>query len=96
MAYHPKVSNEPLKFPFQWQTYSEVSTRYKNLGSTIQDLFNFCDALAVNGLEMVALWSMNIPGGWHSSSVIKPYTNMQCTDAKAWGEGQAGPKATRG
>ena len=68
VGYRPKVSDEPLKFAdhFLWQTYGEVDTRRKNLGSAIQGLFNSGDALAADGLETVALWSMNIPGEWSS------------------------------
>ena len=64
IGHRPKVSDEPLKFAdhFVWQTYGEVDTRRKNLGSAIQGLFNSGDALAADGLETVALWSMNIPG----------------------------------
>lgn len=65
IGYRPKVCDEPLKFAdhFVWQTYGEVDARRKNLGSAIQGLFDSGDALAVDGLETVALWSMNIPGG---------------------------------
>jgi len=64
VGYRPKVSDEPLKFAdhFVWQTYGEVDSRRKNLGSAIQGLFNSGDAVAVDGLETIALWSMNIPG----------------------------------
>ena len=64
VGYRPKVSDEPLKFAdhFVWQTYGEVDTRRKNLGSAIQGLFDSGDALAADGLETIALWSMNIPG----------------------------------
>jgi long-chain acyl-CoA synthetase len=69
LGYRPKVSDEPLKFAdhFVWQTYGEVDTRRKNLGSAIQGLFNSGDALAAEGLETVALWSMNIPGEYTTS-----------------------------
>lgn len=64
IGYRPKVSDEPLKFAdhFVWQTYGEVDIRRKNLGSAVQGLFNSGDALAVDGLETIALWSMNVPG----------------------------------
>ncbi|KAF9777881.1 hypothetical protein BJ322DRAFT_1094908 [Thelephora terrestris] len=63
VGYRPKVSDDPLKFAdnFVWRSYGEVDTRRKNLGSAIQGLFNSGDALAADGLEPVALWSMNIP-----------------------------------
>lgn len=63
VGYRPKVSDEPLIFAdhFVWRSYGEVDTRRKNLGSAIQGLFNSGDALAADGLETVALWSMNIP-----------------------------------
>ena len=66
VGYRPKVSDDPLKFAdhYLWQTYGEVDTRRKNLGSAIQGLFNSGDALAADGLETIALWSMNIPGEW--------------------------------
>jgi hypothetical protein len=47
---------------FAWHTYGEVDTRRKNLGSAIQGLFNSGEARAADGLETIALWSMNIPG----------------------------------
>ena len=64
VGYRPKISDEPLKFAdhFAWRSYGEVDTRRKNLGSAIQGLFNSGDAFATDGLETVALWSMNIPG----------------------------------
>lgn len=63
IGHRPKVSEEPLKFAdyYVWRTYGDVDTRRKNLGSAIQGLFNSGDGLAVDGLETVALWSMNIP-----------------------------------
>ena len=66
VGYRPKISDEPLKFAnhFVWQTYGEVDVRRKNLGSAIQGLFDSGDALAADGLETIALWSMNIPGEW--------------------------------
>lgn len=73
VGYRPKVSSEPLKFAdhFVWQTYGEVDTRRKNLGSAIQGLFDSGDATATDGLETIALWSMNIPGEY-----IYTYTYM--------------------
>lgn len=53
-----------------WQNYGEVDTRRKNLGSAIQGLFNSGDALATDGLETVALWSMNIPGEYTLVSFV--------------------------
>ena len=69
VGYRPKVSDEPLKFAdhFVWKTYGEVDTRRKNLGSAIQGLFDSGDALAADGLETIALWSMNIPGEYDFS-----------------------------
>jgi hypothetical protein len=66
ISYCPKVSDEPLKFAdhFAWHTYIEADTRCKNLGSAIQGLFNAGDVLATDGLEMITLWSMNIPGDY--------------------------------
>ena len=66
------VLADGLKFPdhFVWQTYGEVDTRRKNLDSAIQNLVDSGDALVVDVLETVALWSLTIPGGWHSFSVV--------------------------
>ena len=65
IGYRPKISDEPLELAnhFVWKTYGEVDARRQNLGSAIQGLFNSGDAVAADGLETVALWSMNIPGG---------------------------------
>ena len=64
IGYRPKLSDNPPKFAdhFVWQTYGEVDTRRRNLGSAIQGLFDSGDAQVVNGLGTIALWSMNIPG----------------------------------
>jgi len=72
VGYRPKVSDKPSKFAdhFVWQTYGEVDTRRKNLGSAIQGLFDSGDALAADGLETIALWTMNIPGEYNSSIVL--------------------------
>ena len=72
IGYRPKVSDQPLKFAdhFIWQTYGEVDVRRKNLGSAIQGLFNSGDALATDGLETLALWSMNIPGEYTASPPV--------------------------
>ena len=62
VGYRPKVSDEKFADHFVWKTYGEVDARRKNLGSAIQGLFDSGDAVAADGLETVALWSMNIPG----------------------------------
>ena len=47
-----------------------LDVRRKNLGSAIQGLFNSGDALAADGLETLALWSMNIPGEYTASPPV--------------------------
>ena len=64
LGHRPVESHEPLKFAnhFVWQTWGEVDTRRRNVGSALQGLFNSGAAIGTNGLDTVGIWSANTPG----------------------------------
>lgn len=68
LGHRPVESQEPLKFAnhYVWQTWGEIDTRRRNLGSSLQGLFKSGAAVATNGLDMVGILSANIPGMFHT------------------------------
>ena len=63
-------SQEPLKFAnhYVWQTWGEIDTRRRNVGSALEGLFKSGAAVGTNGLDTVGIWSANIPGEFTLSS----------------------------
>lgn len=64
LGHRPVESQKPLKFAnhYVWQTWGEVDTRRRNIGSALEGLFKSGAAVGTNGLETVGIWSANIPG----------------------------------
>lgn len=63
LGHRPVESHEPLKFVnhFVWQTWGEIDTRRRNVGSALQGLFSSGAAVGTNGLDTVGIWSANTP-----------------------------------
>lgn len=64
LGHRPVESHEPLKFAnhYLWQTWGEIDTRRRNVGSALQGLFASGAAVGTNGLDTVGIWSANTPG----------------------------------
>ena len=64
LGHRPVETQEPLKFTnhYVWQTWGEIDTRRRNLGSALEGLFKSGAAVGTNGLDTVGIWSANIPG----------------------------------
>ncbi|KAJ6500495.1 hypothetical protein C8R45DRAFT_1051694 [Mycena sanguinolenta] len=62
LGHRPVISKQPLKFAnhYEWQTYGQVDTRRRHLGSAIVHLFK-AGVIGGGDLETVGLWSINRP-----------------------------------
>ncbi|KAF9648046.1 acetyl-CoA synthetase-like protein, partial [Thelephora ganbajun] len=55
LGHRPVESQQPLKFAshYVWQTWGEIDTRRRNLGSAIEGLFKSRAAVGTNGLDTI-------------------------------------------
>ena len=66
LGHRPVESQQPLKFAnhYVWQTWGEVDTRRRNIGSALEGLFRSGAAVGTNGLDTIGIWSANTPGAF--------------------------------
>lgn len=61
LGHRPVLSKSPLKFgPYVWQTYRQVDTRRRRIGSALHRLFSTGELKAAD-METVGIWSQNRP-----------------------------------
>ncbi|KAG6820567.1 hypothetical protein H0H93_015087 [Arthromyces matolae] len=81
LGHRPMISKNPLKFAHQyvWQTYGEVDTRRRNLGSALASLFAK-GTIGGGELNTVGIWSNNRPGKIHSDLFHVPPAQNLCEE----------------
>ena len=70
---------EPLTFApeYKWETYAEVDTRRRAVGSALTDLFSSDRLVAGPDYHTVGLWSVNRPGKLQHSDLTELLTYHQ-------------------
>ncbi|KAJ7273208.1 long-chain-fatty-acid-CoA ligase [Mycena rebaudengoi] len=80
LGHRPLISKQPLKFAdyYEWQTYGQIDTRRRHVGSGIEHLFR-TGVIGGGELQTVGIWSINRPEWQIVDIALQSYKKISVT-----------------